>query len=473
MRKRSSPLGAATALLVFLTAVTGCAHRPINARATTHDPKSGYRISTTPATPENSDELFVVLAFSGGGTRASAFSYGALEKLAATKIRWRGQERRLLDEVDVISSVSGGSFTAAYYGLYRDKLFTDFPDRFLYRNVTSALVWRLFNPVNWFRLASPYYDRIDLAAEYYDDQVFDHKTFADLAALHTRPFIVLNATDMSFVARFEFTQDQFDLMSSDLASYPVARGVAASSAFPVLLSPLTLYNYPGATVAPWMKDALANRDASPRDFAVAQVANSYLNTERRPFVHVLDGGLADNIGLRGPAQALFSTQNTWAKPDWSLSQLLNTKIKYLVVITVNARPADAQTWDRHESGPGVLDVLSTVTGGPLGNYSFETVQYVRDTLDSWRQSIRDSQEIARLRGGPIPPLRDVKFYAAELTFEDVKDPAERDYLNQIPTDFHITHEAVDRLRKAAGELLEASPEIQKLINDLAQDQATP
>jgi NTE family protein len=60
----------------------------------------------------------LILAFSGGGTRAAAFAYGVLEELAATPVVLGGRPRRLLDEVDLISAVSGGSFTAAYYGLY-------------------------------------------------------------------------------------------------------------------------------------------------------------------------------------------------------------------------------------------------------------------------------------------------------------------------------------------------------------------
>ena len=68
----------------------------------------------------NSDELFIIVTFSGGGTRAAALSYGVLEYFRETKIKVNGELRRLIDEIDVISSVSGGSFTAAYYGLFRE-----------------------------------------------------------------------------------------------------------------------------------------------------------------------------------------------------------------------------------------------------------------------------------------------------------------------------------------------------------------
>jgi NTE family protein len=78
-------------------------------------------------------DVFLLLAFSGGGTRAAALSYGVLRELRDTRVVVRGQETRLLDEVDVITSVSGGSFTSAYYGLFGDRIFEDYEQRFLRR----------------------------------------------------------------------------------------------------------------------------------------------------------------------------------------------------------------------------------------------------------------------------------------------------------------------------------------------------
>ena len=86
----------------------------------------------------------VILAFSGGGTRAAAFSYGVLEALRRIEIVTKtGRKIRLLDEVDVITGVSGGSFTALAYGLYGDKLFDEYEARFLKRNVQGELTARL------------------------------------------------------------------------------------------------------------------------------------------------------------------------------------------------------------------------------------------------------------------------------------------------------------------------------------------
>src|ERR1700716_253529 len=133
----------------------GCATRPVNPPIAQADPSTGYRFEVRQAQVKNKDNL-VVLAFSGGGTRAAAFSYGALEFLRRTEIVGpKGNRGRLLDEVDVINCGSGGNFTALAYGLYGEKLFADYEQNFLKRNVQRELVYGLLNPTNWGALGSP------------------------------------------------------------------------------------------------------------------------------------------------------------------------------------------------------------------------------------------------------------------------------------------------------------------------------
>jgi len=92
----------------------------------------------------------LALAFSGGGTRAAALSYGVLQELRDTRMRIDGRNMRSLDAVSLVSSVSGGSFTSAYFGLYGDRVFVDFEERFLRRDIEGALVRGLLDPARWF-----------------------------------------------------------------------------------------------------------------------------------------------------------------------------------------------------------------------------------------------------------------------------------------------------------------------------------
>src|SRR3990170_6508469 len=167
------------AVIVARLALAGCAlllaacasFTPGNPPLAKYAPDTGYRFERLDQ-GDNSDELFVIVSFSGGGTRAAALAYGVLEALRDTVIAWRGRRVSLLDEVDVISSISGGSFPAAYYALRGGKIFDEFQDRFLYRRVQSDLIGQVLSPANWLKLAAPAYRRRDLAAEFYDREVF-------------------------------------------------------------------------------------------------------------------------------------------------------------------------------------------------------------------------------------------------------------------------------------------------------------
>ena len=153
-----------------------------------------------------------------------------MQELRETRVRLNGKQT-LLDSISAISSVSGGSFTSAYYGLYGERLFVDFEERFLRRDVEGALLRSLFNPLQWFSS----YDRTEVAVAYYQQTLFGQATFADLLKKDA-PLILINTSDLSSGARFSFVQEYFNLLCSDLTTFPLARAVTASSAVPVVLS---------------------------------------------------------------------------------------------------------------------------------------------------------------------------------------------------------------------------------------------
>ncbi len=144
-----------------------------------------------------------MLASSGGGTRSAAFAYSVLEKMRDTPIVVQGKTRRLFDEVDVIAAVSGGSFTAAYYGLFGERIFTDFEQRFLRRDVQGGLLAQLLNPGNLLELASDGFNRSDLTARWLGRNVFEDRTFADMARGNL-PLVIINASDLNNGSIFSF-----------------------------------------------------------------------------------------------------------------------------------------------------------------------------------------------------------------------------------------------------------------------------
>ena len=134
-RLSAARLIAASSLFVLLAA---CASRGVIVNTPLQaDSDHSYSLLNEGENDRDTGDTALMLAFSGGGTRAAALSYGVLLEL---------RDSGLLDEVDFISSVSGGSFTAAYYGLYGDRIFEDFEEAFLRQDVEGTLFRKLFNP---------------------------------------------------------------------------------------------------------------------------------------------------------------------------------------------------------------------------------------------------------------------------------------------------------------------------------------
>ncbi len=467
------PRARLAALALCATALAGCAHYPVNVRQTAPSGSAGHRFpALIPERPDPADALFVCLSFSGGGTRAAAFAHGALLYLKTADI---GGGRTLLDEVDCIAGISGGAFMAAYYGLFgRDGLDT-FPQDFLKRDIETELISRTLNPYNLARLASPYFSRIDLAAELYHETVFQRKTFA---SLRPRPFVILHATNMANGAPFEFTQAEFDFLGSDLDTFPVARAVAASSAFPFLLSPVSLRSFdtpPGYTVAGEINSALrpTTRELNPARYYRARHQLDLMTRDPRTpaapgadkWVHLLDGGLADNIGLRSILRAY---------DRGFLRDRINEKghVKRLVVIAVNARTDPPETLSRREASPGLVDVFAKTATVAMETVTFDTIGLALERQTSREQAQTDIRECnTRLGTCPVALKRfdelaqEIRTCFVHIDFEGLPSPR-RETLLAFPTSFALTEAQVAELQAAAADLLRDSAPLKRLLDIL-------
>ena len=477
-RPRGWLLGFAALLLVG-----GCATRPVNPPIAQADPASGYRYSTR--APYRADhENLLILAFSGGGTRAAAFSYGVLEALRDIEIVGpRGNRERLLDAVDIVTGVSGGSFTALAYALYGDKLFADYPERFLKRDVEGELLRRLLSPGNWPSLNSTGWGRSELAAQYYDEILFDGATFGDLDR-GKGPLAVVTATDISTGARLAFVQPPFDILCSDVGKVKLSRAAAASSAVPVVLSPVTMNNYGGTCgfALPKSLELLTDRENPPRPAARAMqhlvALQSYQDSVRRPYIHLVDGGISDNLGMRGVLEVLEEIEALHA-----LGQPTPLDhVRRIVVVVVNSLSTPSTGWDRSEAAPGPLDVLLKATGVPIDHHSFEAVELLKDMQHRWATMRRVAASPAYTPGKDPGTDRAIRvpradIHVIDVSFPRLADQAEVEFLNSLPTSFALPADAVDRLRAAAGEILRTSPDFQRLLKEagarVASDGARP
>ncbi len=456
-------------LMSILLFLSGCATTyPVNPPLAQINHEDGYIFQNVVEQSDKGSEVLVMLAFSGGGTRAAAFSYGVLAELSNTRLGDAERSYRLSDEIDLITAVSGGSFTAAYFGLYGDRIFEDYEQVFLRRDVQGELTGQVLNPLNWFRLLSPFYTRADMATELYDETIFNHATFSDLTQAHG-PYIVINATEMTLGTRFQFTQNYANIICTDLSKLPVARAVTASSAVPILFSPITIINRSGECgwhQPAWAREALRSPERTSRLYNLASNMMALEDREERPYLHLFDGGLADNLGLRAMLDGVLRYDGIVK----TLDALGMNKTRKVVVILVNAETALDVESSRKMQTPTFAASLSAATSVPLQRYSFETVALLKDRLKDWeRQSYEyecgpDAQQTERrINTSNGAECKGVDFHFIEVNFSEHPDPDERDYLKRLPTSFVLTDDAVDRLIAAGGLVLRNNSEYQRLI----------
>ena len=255
-RKTTKAVIRSLATLLLAVGLSGCSIFPFGTRAN-EGPTTVLkptRATTRITLSDLPNGVFVGIAMSGGGSRAANFSTAILFEL---------EELGFLRTVSAISSVSGSSLAAAYYGLgddpkrwnrkkVRELLLTDFQTQWIAR-------W--FLPHNIVRYWLTDFDRSDIMKAVFDNVLFEGKTFGDMPK--AGPKILINATSLTEERGFLFTDEAFERLNSRLDTYPVSHAVMASGAFPGAFHNVTLEDY-----------------SSP---------DSYM--------HLFDGGPSDNLGI--------------------------------------------------------------------------------------------------------------------------------------------------------------------------------
>ena len=263
----------------------------------------------------------------------------------------------------------------------------------------------------------------------------------------------INATDLEAGSHFTFFQPQFDFLCSDLSSFSVARAVTASSAVPAAFSPIVLRNYAGSCgfeKPAWLESALADPKSNPRRFRAATILSEYLDASERPYVHLLDGGISDNIGLRIPLQNVMLSGGPLAR-----AEKFGAHFRHIAVIVVNAEVHPKPEFGLAASAPGLRDILGSVSSTQIYSYTFDTIELMRESLAQWAKTLPPAPDGSRV---------DTSLLLVE--FDALADPAERDFFHSVPTTLSLPDATVDRLIAVGRKLLRESAEYQSLVEHL-------
>jgi predicted acylesterase/phospholipase RssA len=392
---------------------------------------------TSPA-PRDEGDFLVALAVSGGGSRAALWHAAVMKELYRQVKLSDG--RAVTDEIDYISSVSGGSLSSAYWCLKKpevDTTHTDQYDAFFDRYLTDMRVniesEMAGGPLSWYRYLISSEDKAIVLGRTFDKLYFNHSTFGELADRERRgvsPILIANGTNMDTGAKFLFTTltrsdfevrpellarrlgttslaqsdisfggDVLNIVTTDdigvsITNMEISRAAAASASVPLILGPVVLRD---------------NKKSTP---------------ERDVYVHINDGGVNDNQGLVSLMELLYGRVEREGK-----------KFKGAMIFIVDANqyidPRYSEDMVRAFSTVGMVERSFYICFYQGRAFAYLTIMSVLKS---------------------DPRFKDVTFvYLSPYLAED---PAISDTFTRTPTRFKITPKDADNLEKAARIVVE-------------------
>ncbi|PXW91980.1 NTE family protein [Sphaerotilus hippei] len=407
--------------------------------------------SSLPATNQPLPEVSVAMAFSGGGARAAAFALGALQGLSSLPAP-TPFDGTLLDHLGFITSVSGGSMTAAWVGLYGTGSLDEFRHKALLRDSEQGLRASLLNPTNLLRLAAGGLNDRNNFQHWLDNEVFHQATFAEMSR-PGHPLVWINATDLQQRMPFTFHQGVFSTLCSDLSTYPVAEAVAASMAVPLVFAPIVLEKHTEHCPVDLGVDSSTKSKALSSTMlgqAIAGAMRDLRDAHSGRYVKLVDGGLTDNFGLTSVQQFRTLAGTTYA--PLSRAEALHLRRLLFVVVDGGRRPSVA--WNRVVEGPDGIDMASASIDAAIDTnvrLSYDGFlrmiqQWQRDVVQL-RCALPHEEQLLLKTGRPHWRCDDVELSVTRISFDDLA-PSRAAMLHEVSTRLTLPASQVDAVTAA-------------------------
>ncbi len=468
LRKVIRPINRLAGPVLASALVAGCAsgnfNQPDNQPTNSVPSPAEIRLLRAP----DFGETVIGLSFSGGGMRASAFSYGVIEELAVHETRSGGIGKSLIDDVTFVSGVSGGSVPAVYFALHGAKTIPAFRDNFLHKDPQSS-----FNTsVSLFSLLAVLGGGLNSKTgfqNWLDKNLLHDATFGDLAR-DNAPILWVNASDVSNDAVFTFDAATFAALCSDLKAFKLSEAVSAASAVPGIFSPIVIENFAGECgykEPDWIGRVIESPDSLLVVRNQAQTLRRYQNRQESRYLKLYDGGVTDNLGVHG----ITTHRERHESPIGPISPKGAVSMKDLLFIVVNAGTKAGGNFLKKIEGPGgiqglgaVVDTLMATATALTRDDFFRTMEVWLDDIIRYRCGLGETRVRALIGDRQGWDCRDVEFHILDLSFDQVKDQSLRAELEAIPTAYVLPRDQTDLLVKTAGELLRNHPQFKNFLD---------
>jgi NTE family protein len=208
-----------------------------------------------------------------------------------------------------------------------------------------------------------------------------------------------------------------------------------------MFNPIVLKNHTGCG-----DQALLDLDSEKEEKnyvtqATVDGLKSYANKEEREYIHLVDGGITDNLGLL----ALYDIVNV---SDERYVNKIHSSLKpHLIAISIDASTTPDSSMDSSPKEPGLAETINFMT-----DVQVHRLNEVAKTL--FRYDMHNLEETG-----------EVATYFIDINLSNIDDPERKRYLNNIPTDLELEPEQVNALIEEGVRQVRENPELARFLRN--------
>jgi NTE family protein len=179
---------------------------------------------------------------------------------------------------------------------------------------------------------------------------------------------------------------------------------------------------------------------------VVRQFDSYLDSTKKKYIHLVDGGVADNLGM----SVLLERMGGMGGVEGFAEVYGLSPPEHVIVISVNAETEPDPGLSLESVAPGLSATIGLMSGAQIQRANFET-------LDASQRIVRAIGSTLSREGHPVTSN------FVEVSFDLADTDEERAYLKHLPTSFKLSDEQVDHLIAAGRQILRDSPDYQAVL----------
>jgi NTE family protein len=217
----------------------------------------------------------------------------------------------------------------------------------------------------------------------------------------------------------------------------------------------------------WPADAVdTDWYLNPSRVAWGRAAMAYANGSKQ-YIHLLDGGIADNLGVAEPYRLLTAGDGV----PLIVNDIAQGRIKKIVFVMINARSFKPSALDKSQATPGLVDMLLASINSSIDRATFNTAERLRTLLQGQYRLFAAQAQNPTIKANFNAAADNMRLIT--IDFDAIRNDDCRRNFHSIATSWALSAREIDALKAVGGGLLQQDPGFAQTLAMIGGQVTTP